>query len=506
VGSLPAETRIGVVIALEGAHDAEIPALLRAQNAPGSPLYRHWLTPVQFGAYFGAAPAQYARTLSALRARGFSLDRLEPNRRHILAHASAAVLERTFGTPLDLRDDGTKRFYANRALPRIPADLSGIVAISGLDDFGEHRSHIRSNYAVGKKFSWAPADLAAGYDLNALYAQGLDGSGETIANATAFAAAPSDLSGFEAKFGLPAAPLTTVHEGGGGDKGGISESTLDVDMATSVARGAAFVQVAGNDAQNKTFDEVYAYIVNELGASVHSVTTSWGTCEPEFVNSPSFRIDETLFAQASAEGQTWFAASGDDGVDDCPNGERTVDYPGSSPYVVSVGGTDVTASIQGGNVTGWESESTWQISDSNGASGGGKSVAFAKPDYQKQLTPADGARDVPDVSALADDVNDGVWIFLHGKLSYGWGGTSDAAPMWAGLYAIVLQKYGGVAPYVTLDRLYALAGSSAYATAFHDVTTGNNHYAHLKGYHAGAGYDRATGLGSFDGAGFVSAY
>ena len=77
-------------------------------------------------------------------------------------------------------------------------------------------------------------------------------------------------------------------------------------------------------------------------------------------------------------------------------------------------------------------------------------------DYQTQLTPADGARDVPDVSALADDVNDGVWIFLHGRLSYGWGGTSDAAPMWA-----------------------ALGGSAAYATAFHDIATGNNHYACL---------------------------
>jgi kumamolisin len=171
-----------------------------------------------------------------------------------------------------------------------------------------------------------------------------------------------------------------------------------------------------------------------------------------------------------------------------------------------VGGTNLTASIQNGNVTGWESESTWQVSNSNGASGGGESIAFPKPDFQTALTPADGARDVPDVSALADDVNDGVWIFWHGKLSYGWGGTSDAAPMWAGLYAIVLQKYGGTPPYVALDRLYQLGAGSAYASAFHDVTTGNNRYKHVKGYDAATGYDRATGLGSFDGAGFVGAY
>jgi kumamolisin len=505
-GAVAAQTRIDVVIALRGAHDAEIPALLRAQNDPASPLYRHWLTPAQFGAYFGAEPAQYAYVVSGLRERGFSLDRLEPNRRHIIAHANAAVVERTFATPLDLRAEGAKRFYANRAEPRIPADLSGIDAVSGLDDFGEHHSHLRNEYEIGKRFSWAPADLAVGYDLDPVYAQGLDGSGETIANATAFAAAQTDLTGFESAFGLPAAALTTVNIDGSGGKGSDSESTLDVDMGTSVARGAAFVQVAGADARNRTFDDIYSYIVNQLGGTVHSVTTSWGTCEPDFAKSPSFTIDEMLFAQASTEGQTWFSASGDDGVDDCPNGERTVDYPGSSPYVVSVGGTNVTASIRDGKVTGWTSESTWQASNSNGASGGGKSVVFSKPDFQTQLTPADGARDVPDVSALADDVNDGVWIYLHGKLSDGWGGTSDAAPMWAGLYAIVLQKYGGVPPYVTLDRLYALGAGSQYATAFHDITTGNNRYDHVKGYAATAGYDRATGLGSFDGAGFVGAY
>jgi kumamolisin len=506
IGAVPAGTPIKVVIALQGRHESEIPALLRAQNAPGSPLYRRWLTPAQFGAYFGAEPASYARIVSELRARGFVIDRLEPNRLHVIAHAPAAALERTFATTLDVREDGAKRFYANRDEPRLPAALNGIVAISGLDDYGEHHSHLRSNAIIHKRFSWAPADLAVGYDLNALYGQGLDGSGETIANATAFAASPTDLAGFDSTFGLPAATLQTVNIDGSGEHGGDDESTLDVDMATSVARGATFVQVAGGNAKDKTFDDVYAYIVNDLGATVHVVTTSWGSCEPYFIHSPSFSIDEALFEQASTEGQTWFSASGDDGTDDCYNGHRSVDYPGSSPYVISVGGTNVTASIQDGNVTGWESESTWQASNSNGASGGGKSIAFTKPDYQTQLTPADGARDVPDVSALADDVNDGVWIFLHGKLSYGWGGTSDAAPMWAGLYAIVLQKYGGTAPYVTLDRLYQIGASSAYASAFHDITTGNNHYKGARGYDAVPGYDQATGLGSFDGAGFVNAY
>ena len=226
-------------------------------------------------------------------------------------------------------------------------------------------------------------------------------------------------------------------------------------------------------------------------------------------------------AQAAAEGQFWFSASGDNGTDDCENGSTAVsaDFPGTSPYVISVGGTNVQGITNGsGGVTGWAAESTWQWSNSDGASGGGRSIFYAKPAYQNGVTPNDGARDVPDVALLADNVNDGVYscCSVNGQVESGWGGTSEAAPMWAAFLAIVEQsknKSGRtlVNPHL---RLYALAKSSKYSGLFHDVLTGNNGvpadddpYNHsFPGFNAGQGFDLATGWGSFNGAPLLAAY
>jgi subtilase family serine protease len=272
------------------------------------------------------------------------------------------------------------------------------------------------------------------------------------------------------------------------------------------------------------FDDVYKYIVDTLGKTTHVVTTSWGSCEQDNEKS-ELALDNGYFKQAVAEGQWWFAASGDHGTDDCQDGSTTtlsVDYPASSPYVVGVGGTDVHASIDAnGDITKYGSETVWQFGNcgetdglsSNGAGGGGVSTVYAKPSYQAALTPKDGARDVPDVSLLADDANDGLYIFNR-TLETGNGGTSEAAPQWAGLFAIIEQKkanYKNVMdPHV---RLYQLAASATHATYFHDVVGGNNgvpacaqDFTVFAGYTATAGYDRASGIGSYIGANLVNVY
>jgi kumamolisin len=238
-------------------------------------------------------------------------------------------------------------------------------------------------------------------------------------------------------------------------------------------------------------------------------------------------LNNGYFKQAVAEGQWWFSASGDQGTDDCQDGStrsNSVDFPGSSPYVVSVGGTNVKATISKGAVTKFDSESVWEYGNcseadglsSDGAGGGGKSIVYTKPSYQTALTPKDGRRDVPDVSLLADDVNDGLWIYQSsgGGLLFGVGGTSDAAPQWAGLLAIVEQRKANyknvVDPHV---RLYALAATSKHASYFNNVTGGNNgvpscaqDIAVYKGYTAVTGFDLATGIGSYIGHPLVETY
>ena len=397
VGAYPARAPIELYVRLQGRNEAQLDALIAALDTPGSNIFGRFLTPEQFGAYFGAAPRAYATAIGSLRRGGFIVEALPANRSDIIVRAPAATVSAYFQTPIDLRSENGRLFYANRFEPIVPAEL-GAEAISGLDDYGMHHPEFlrRPASTINGYFSWGPPDIAAAYDLDALYKSKpvLDGSGVTIANATCGAASDSDFATFQKQFPeLSRAHLISTAIGGKLQTGcgpyGNGESSLDVDSATGVARGATFHQVVARDSSNGAFDKVYSYIVNNLGSTVHVVTTSWGICEREIQGTPSLTIDEKLYRQAAAEGQAWFSASGDSGTDDCgaSKGAVSVDYPGSSPYVISVGGTNVKASIVHGSVTQWLAESTWQYSNSNGASGGGRSILYAKPSYQMGMTP-----------------------------------------------------------------------------------------------------------------------
>ncbi|HTU82884.1 MAG TPA: S53 family peptidase [Candidatus Acidoferrales bacterium] len=525
-GPLAPHETVKIHVLLQGRNEDELDGLIAAQSTPGSFAYGRYLTPQQFGSYFGADPATYARAIAGLRAAGLTILELPNNRRDIVAAAPAATLASLFQTPIDLHVEGSRTFYAARYAPLIPPWLHA-VAVTGLDDYHEMHSHMRIAPAqiAGGQFSYAPADVAVAYDLNPLYQQGLGGNGVTMANATFGAATASDLAGFETTFKLPAAKLVTTPIDGPScaATGCNGESTLDADWATATARNVTFDQVVAHSTRNKDFDDVYEYIVDTLGASTHVVTTSWGSCEQEMSKS-ELALDNGYFQQAAAEGQWWFSASGDNGTDDCENYRRrtvSVDFPGTSPYVISVGGTRLRAAIANGGVTRYESESVWAFGNcgyggngSNGAGGGGKSALYPKPAYQTAITPHDGSRDVPDVSLVADDVNDGLFVYDGGRLQSGWGGTSEAAPQWAGLLAIVEQKKGNYKKVADPHaRLYQLAASADRAKVFHDVVGANNgvpacagDIAVFPGYDAVKGFDLASGIGSYDGAALVRAY
>jgi kumamolisin len=413
-------------------------------------------------------------------------------------------------------------------VPIIPAGLNAEL-VTGLNDYHMMHSHmrVRPKQIIAGNFSWAPADVALAYDLNPLYAAGLTGKGINMANATSGAASATDLAKFQATFKLPAAKLISTPIDGALSTANNGESTLDVDWATATARNVTFNQVVGHTASGNDFDDVYKYIVDTLGSTTHVVTTSWGGCEQD--QDPSeMSLDNSYFKQAALEGQWWFSASGDSGSDDCDDNSTTalsVDFPGSSPYVTSVGGTNLRASISNGNVTKYLSESVWSYGNcayegagSNGAGGGGVSTVYPKPAAQSALTPKDGRRDVPDVSLVADDVNDGLFVVQGGQIEGGNGGTSEAAPQWAGLFAIIEQHRANyklvAAPYVRLYAFGALAGHAAY---LHDVVGANNgvpacavsntwDWHTFAGYPAVAGYDRASGLGSYIATPLVDEY
>jgi kumamolisin len=255
-----------------------------------------------------------------------------------------------------------------------------------------------------------------------------------------------------------------------------------------MAPGATIQGVIGRNAALSTFTTVYNFIVTQL-PSTHVVSTSWGLCEAQ-MPSAVMSSDNNIFKQGAAQGQSWFVASGDSGADDCGNGGTTpeVDFPASSPFITAIGGTVLTTPFDStGTATGYGSETAWS------GGGGGKSVIFSKPSYQAGVTPADGGRDVPDVSLEAGPSPGNLLVF-NSRLYRAWG-TSLAAPQWAGLFAIVNQIKGGSGLGNANLRLYGLGVAG---NGYHDVTTGNNSNGTTTGFQAGPGYDQVTGWGSYN--------
>jgi subtilase family serine protease len=509
LGPMQPRAELSLYISLQGQHAAEIDRFIQTQNTPGSPLFRRYLTPQQFGAYFGASNRDYAQALLTLRAHGFAIDNLPANHADIEVHAPVAIVESFFGTPVDLRRSPHGRiFFSNRYAPTFPASLHAI-AVAGLDDYLQWKPRVRTgtpNTTVNALTGWGPADIESAYDLTPVYAQYM-GQGETIIDATYGLVRPRDYGMFESKFGLHAKLTQTALHSPPLDPYG--ESTLDVEWMSAIAPRANILLVSAAN-QSIGFLKMHRYIVNSLSAD-HIVSTSWGLCEQQFNHGMGYAMggDQRLFQQAQTEGQWWLAAAGDQGSNDCElpaYGPVAVDYPGSSPYVLDVGGTRLTpAAITNGDYTGWADERVWN--DSCGAGAGGVSTMFVEPAYQKLVVPNGYMREVPDVALMADGCDRGGYIIAYRHRFQGnWYGTSFAAPEWAAFLALVQQRYGATPIENPLYRLYTLGASSAYSTLFHDIVQGDNSYKGVPGYTAGPGYDQASGLGSFVGAALQAAY
>lgn len=196
----------------------------------------------------------------------------------------------------------------------------------------------------------------------------------------------------------------------------------------------------------------------------------------------------------AAQGQTFVNASGDLGA----YNNRTWGAPSADPNVLEVGGTDLTTNGGGGS---WASETAWVDSGGGFYSGAGEST----PSYQLLAGVLNSSnkgsttyRNDPDVSAEANFDNPTV---SKGQFLTGYGGTSFAAPRWAGFLALVNQQavaHGhGPVGFVN-PALYNIGVGTNYVTSFHDITAGSNPSGKGKSvsYNAVAGFDLVTGWGS----------
>ena len=184
----------------------------------------------------------------------------------------------------------------------------------------------------------------------------------------------------------------------------------------------------------------------------------------------------------------------------------TVNYPSSSPNVVSVGGTQVTTPTA--SISSYQPESVWN--DGFGAGGGGYSSVFTEPSAQSGagITDPSGMRGLPDVSMNAAVIS-AVLIYesFDPTVTPGWtliAGTSEATPLWAGTDAVMNQADGSLG--FLMPRLYQIyKNPTLYSEAFHDITVGNNSFGGITGYSATTGWDAASGLGTPDAAGLADA-
>jgi subtilase family serine protease len=507
------------------AQSADLERLLEAQRDPSSPDYQRWLTPEEFGERFGVSESDLAQVAGWLRSEGFTVEQTARARNWIAFSGSAAEVSRAFHTEIHHVHENGERHFANASEPSVPAALAGLVGeIRGLDDFRLRPPHVQAalpNYTSGSSHYLAPDDLAAIYDITALYKAGFDGTGQKLVIVGQTDINVADINGFRTQFGLPANPPQLVLYGTdpGVSSGDQVESNLDLEWAGAVARGATIVFVYSQDVM-----ESVSYAIDQNLAPV--ISMSYGGCEVGVSTS-----NRTIAQQANAEGITWMNSSGDSGAAGCDWGGPAaaqygpvVTFPADIPEITAVGGTEFNEGSTGWSATNsstWQSatgylpEKAWNDTPSGGgiwASGGGVSAVFPKPWWQSGPgVPADSKRDVPDISLTASGSHDGYMVYQSGSL-FSVGGTSASSPSFAGIVAVLNQYVvskgiqskaglGNINP-----KLYSLAQNTT--GVIHDITSGNNIVPCVAkstgcttgsyGYTAGTGYDLVTGLGSVD--------
>jgi len=346
---------------------------------------------------------------------------------------------------------------------------------------------------------YTPSQVQTAYGVNLISFNGIvgNGAGQTIAIVDAYndPNIVTDTATFNTRFGLPqfnsGGPTFQVLNENGGTTLPMNtnttvgdwdlEESLDVQWVHSMAPEANVILFESTTANDPDMDQAEVTAAGWPGVSV--ISNSWG--EGEF--SGENTEDQYFQTPTGHQGVTFLASAGDSGS---PAG-----YPAYSPYVVSVGGTNLQIQNSGAYI----SESVWN--NNNGwATGGGISTQEALPYYQDNLNGINGAsttnRNVPDVSADADP-DSGVYVYDTWNEGQGGGyfqvgGTSLSSPLWAGMIGIVNQGRALAGESTlngytqTLPMLYSLPSSD-----FHDVTTGSNGT-----YSAAPGYDLVTGLGT----------
>jgi subtilase family serine protease len=578
LGAHDQKSVLGVEVVIEPSDQGSMQNDLTAIYDPGSPSFHHWLSAGQFVRMFAPSPAEITAVRAYLRSHGL-VPEASSSPFLVPAYGPTADVEATFSTRIeDYRSSGGTDFFTNSEPASVPATISSYVAgVIGLDDTSSpHTLLVHPQAAAGKVTQrygagpygsgLTPSQTRSLYGATKLFNTGVDGQGHGAISAV------FELSGYANSddehwlhyFYGPTYNAGIVNEnvdGGpihpkcpkgdtcnkGPDYSGDDEVTADIEQQLTIAPDLSklIVYNAPNDQSGQTEIDEYMKIASDDKAS--TISTSWGECEPD-EGAGAARGENIAFTEMAMQGQTIFAAAGDDGAFDClgdgtSNSHKVaVDDPGSQPWVTSAGGTSFSGYDPRTNPTpGYPTgvESVWNPLDDCysgkqglkgcnqfGAGGGGISVFWGRGAYQYgpkvdnvYSTKAPSCafakkgqycREVPDISVDSDEYT-GYAGYCKGLantnsscryyLKYfptGWsssGGTSLSAPFWAALAADAVSFHGGQRFGNANEVLYGLYRDDA-AKYFHDITgvdqTDNNNGL----YPTTPGYDLATGIGS----------
>ena len=495
--------QIQLAVGLKYRNSDKLEVLLKDLYDSSSPNYHHFISSDEFAANFAPLQSDVAKVESFLHAQGLTITGRSADNTLIDVAGSVTTVERAFNVTVNqYRNDKGQSYYANDREPQIPTELSGLVlALHGLENEPRWHNNVAPaaspNVGSGPATGYTPAELRGAYNVNPLISGGYDGTGQKTAVFELAGYSKSNVSSYDSYYGLgSSAPTNVLVDGSSGAASGSNDEVeveLDIEVINAIAPKAQVLVYEGPNSSTGVVD-TYKRIATDNTAKI--ISTSWGQCESESSTS-DINSEDQIYQQYAAQGQTLFAAAGDTGAYDCRDQSSllNVDNPADDPYVTGVGGTHLNINGSGSSAT-YNRESVWDT-NSSAAGGGGLSLLFSKPSYQTgpgtTNSYSNGKRQVPDVTADADR-NTGYSIYTVGGWNYV-GGTSAAAPLWAGIatlnnqYAIAKGKtvIGQANP-----TLYGILNNSTkYANDFHDITSGNNLY-----YPATSGYDQASGIGS----------
>jgi subtilase family serine protease len=588
-GAAAADTSVEGELYLPLRNASSAQRLAIAASTPGTRAYRHALSPRAWIAKYSPTAHAYDSVLSYLKSKGLTITGTPASRQYVVFRGTADQVGSVFSTDLHTYRYAHRKLVAPSVAPSLPRSVGSLVSGMTVDQarlltkpdsvmqgqdlgtaprtrslaatpvvptecsnyIGEHTATVPEAYGTTTvptfNCGYTPAQMRSAYGLKTLNAAGLTGSGQTVANIAGYASPTivDDVNTSSDSLGEPGLTSSTYRQIAPSryydeelcqyPSGWQGEQTLDVEAVHGIAPAAKILYVGGFNCGGG-LDLAMSTILDNKLANI--VSNSYGNVG-EAVPADVIEGEQNLHIQAAGEGIGLYFSSGDNGDEVAALGHASPDFPASSPYVTSVGGTSLGIDKSGAIAfeTGWGDTADKIVQDSSGnlvyssplpgslfagGAGGGTSAVNPEPAYQRGIVPdslADGHRVSPDVAALADPYT-GFLIGIRPIVddSTGetgayqnetYGGTSLASPLTAAQVALVQQLTHSTIGFAN-PTLYGLARvlpstfrdvvppTPPVAVAYTSKTSGNSYLMTFNtdtSLTTARGYDNVTGLG-----------